>query len=772
MNKNLLLFALILFNIPSFAQTLSGFVREQKSGESLRDVNVSINKTRIGTSSNQYGFYSIRLKGNLEYEIVFSRVGYKPFSQKITLLNNQILHIDLEPSSTLLEEVAVSSERPTKESEKVEMSRISIPMQQFKEVPVILGEKDIIKTLQLLPGVQKGNEGTTGLYVRGGSPDQNLIILDDAVVYNANHLFGFFSTFNNDALKSVELIKGGFPARFGGRISSVLEMQIKEGSKEKFHGEGSLGIISSKLTVEGPIKYKLPISYLISARRTYADLIMPSSGDFPSIFFYDLNAKINLELNVKNRLYFSTYLGRDLSANSDKRSKSEDGFGWGNTTATLRWNRLISEKIFVNTSLVFSQYKFKVYNQRTLPEGDFLLEYSSKIRDFTFKTDFDAFVSPNFSMKFGGILTQHLFAPNAYVLKNPAKDTSGVRATEINALEGAIYIENTWKISNKLNTNFGVRVSGFSVGERTYINPELRFTATFLPAENWAIKTSYSQMNQYIHLLSNSGLGLPTDLWVPSTEKIAPQKSQQIAFGIVKDFTKSNISLTIEGYYKEMENILGYKQGANFLVLDFGANPNRINSVDWQENVTSGKGKAYGTEVFLQKKYGRIQGWMGYTLSWIKHQFPALNNGQEFYPKYDRRHDFSLVGIYKLRPRTTLSVTWVYGTGNNITIPIGSHFASKQSFSDVFGNGGVRVAELGEQNNFRAAPYHRLDVGFRFFKKKKKYERTWEISAYNLYNRINPFYYESRNQYKSSDYQLYRQGLFPIVPSISYHFKF
>lgn len=404
MNKTLLLLTIILLNTPSFAQTLSGFIREQKSGESLRDVSVSVNNTRIGTTSNQYGFYSIRLEGNREQEIVFSRVGYKSFTQKIILQKNQTLNIDLEPSTTLLEEVSVLSEKQAKESEKIEMSKISIPMQQFKEVPVILGEKDVIKTLQLLPGVQKGNEGTTGLYVRGGSPDQNLMILDDAVVYNANHLFGFFSTFNNDALKSVELTKGGFPARFGGRVSSVLEMQMKEGSRDKFHGEGSIGFISSKLTIEGPIKFKKPVSYLISARRTYADLFLPSS-DFPSLYFYDLNAKINTELSSKDRLYLSTYLGRDVSAITDKKDKSEDGFGWGNTTATLRWNRLISEKLFVNTSLIFSQYKFRVYNQKPTPQGDYLLEYSSKIRDFTFKTDFDAFLSPNFSMKFGGIIT-------------------------------------------------------------------------------------------------------------------------------------------------------------------------------------------------------------------------------------------------------------------------------------------------------------------------------------------------------------------------------
>lgn len=771
MKKILLLLTIILLNTPSFSQILSGFIREQKSGESLRDVSVSINNTRIGTTSNPYGFYSIKLEGNREQEILFSRVGYKSFTKKITLQKSQTLNIDLEPATILLEEVSVLPEKQAKESEKIEMSKISIPMQQFKEVPVILGEKDVIKTLQLLPGVQKGNEGTTGLYVRGGSPDQNLMILDDAVVYNANHLFGFFSTFNNDALKSVELTKGGFPARFGGRVSSVLEMQMKEGSRDKFHGEGSVGFISSKLTIEGPIKFKRPVSYLISARRTYADLILPSS-DFPSLYFYDLNAKINTELSSKDRIYFSTYLGRDVSVITNKNDKSEDGFGWGNTTATLRWNRLISEKLFVNTSLIFSQYKFRVYNQKPTPQGDYLLEYSSKIRDFTFKTDFDAFLNPNFSMKFGGIITQHLFAPNAYVLKNPEKDTSGVRATEINAVEGAIYVENSWKISPKFNTNFGLRESIFIVGERTYANLEPRFTASFLPSENWAIKASYTQMNQYIHLLSNSGLGLPTDLWVPSTEKIAPQKAQQVALGIVRDLPKSNMSLSVEGYYKEMDNILGYKQGANFLVLDFGANPNRVNSVDWQENVTSGKGKAYGMEVFLQKKYGRLSGWMGYTLSWIKHQFPELNNGQEFYPKYDRRHDFSLVGIYKLRPRTTLSVTWVYGTGNNITIPIGTHYASNHSFYDVYGNAGTKVEQLGEQNNYRAALYHRLDIGFRFFKKKKRFERTWEVSAYNLYNRVNPFYYESRAVSGSSDYQLYRQGLFPIVPSVSYHFKF
>lgn len=582
------------------SQTLSGFVKEHNSGETLRDVSIKINGTSKGTVSNTYGFYALILPLNTACEVTFSRVGYQSFTQQITLFGNKVIDIELFPSVTNLDEVKVLAQKQPKESEKNEMSKIRVSMAQVKEVPVFLGEKDVIKTLQLLPGVQKGNEGSTGLYVRGGSPDQTLIILDDAVVYNANHLFGFFSTFNNDALKSVELTKGGFPARYGGRIAAVLDMQMQEGSKDKLHGEGSIGLISSKLKLEGPIKIKKPMSYLISVRRTYADLILPKS-DMPDIFFYDINAKTNITFRPKDRLYFSTYLGRDVNVIKEDISKTEDGFAWGNTTATLRWNHIFAPKIFANTSLIYSQYKFRMYNEQTTTQGDYLLEYSSKIRDYTFKTDFDAFLKPNVSVKFGAVFTQHLFSPNAYVIKDPAKDTSGVKENETNASELGIYAEASWKINPKWSINMGLRESIFILKNKTYSNIEPRVILNFQPIENWAIKGSYSQMNQYIHLLSNSGLGLPTDLWVPATEKFAPPKSSQVALGIVKDFVKQNVSLSLEGYYKKMNNILGYKQGASFLMLDFGSSPSAVSTVDWQENAISGKGIAHGMELFYRK---------------------------------------------------------------------------------------------------------------------------------------------------------------------------
>lgn len=780
--KNLSLL-LLLFIIPlvGFAQktTLSGYVREQGSKESLVNVSVMIPTLKVGTQTNNYGFFSITIPQMTEVEVAFSSSGYQARKMTLKAIENQRIEVEMMVKSTDLKEVVVSSERQERVSENEQMSVVSLSVNQIKDIPAILGEKDVMKALQLMPGVQKGREGTSGLYVRGGGPDQNLLILDDAVVYNANHLFGFFSTFNGDALKSVEMTKGGFPARFGGRLSSVLEMQMKEGNKEKFHGEAGIGLLSSRLTLEGPLKKGIS-SYLFSARRSYADFVMkPLVKNSPSLYFYDLNMKVNYDLGQKNRVYLSGYFGRDVfdftSQNSDKTRTSTSGFNWGNATTTLRWNHLFNEKLFNNTSLIFTNYNFQVYNEESSDKGDYSLKYSSGIRDFTFKTDFDYLPNTQHSIRTGIMATAHRFTPSAVVLVDTRLDTTGTKKTYTDALETAIYAEDVWRANDKLSMNVGLRLSNFNVNGKSYFNLEPRFSGAYRISNDLAVKASYSRMNQYIHLLSNSGLGLPTDLWVPSTDRIAPQTSEQIAIGIAKDFTERNLSLTLEGYYKNMNNIIGYKEGASFVLLDLGPNAQRTSEIDWQDNVTTGKGKAYGMEVMLQRKVGRLTGWVGYTLSWIRHQFDEINGGKEFAPKFDRRHDLSIITTYKLKPKITLSATFVYGTGNNLTIPIAT--SQGAGFSNGLNQFGTKVQYFGEYNSFQAAAYHRLDLGIKFHKQKKRGERTWEIGIYNAYNRINPFYYQSQQGYdfatqQNTDSKLYRKGLFPIVPSVTYNFKF
>ncbi|SEJ50849.1 Outer membrane receptor proteins, mostly Fe transport [Dyadobacter koreensis] len=792
---------LLLFSFIVRAQeriTISGFVREQGSQEQLPGVNVYIPDTPYGAVTNTYGFYSLTLPAMDSALVVYSFVGYETVQQQIRLNKNTELSI-LLATVNQLDEVTVTSRRQEDYvSRSAQMSQVEIPISQIKKIPAFFGEKDVLKVLQLMPGVQKGTEGQTGLYVRGGGPDQNLIILDDAVVYNANHLFGFFSIFNSDALKSVELTKGGFPARYGGRLSSVLEMNMKEGNKEALHGEGGIGIISSRLTLEGPIS-KGKSSFLVSARRTYIDilaapLIARDQRDAveqvkPGYYFYDINAKINYDLGSKDKVYLSGYFGHDnFYANETSPTReSRAGLDWGNKTATLRWNHLLNQKLFVNTSFIYSNFDFGVsnYNKDINTDAtirdEFSLNYTSQIRDWGIKTDLDYYPSPKHAVKFGAQATFHRFVPSALALQGSLIDESIERSvTPINTLEGGIYIEDTWQPFDALKMNAGFRLSTFQTESKTYFRPEPRFSAALRLAEDFSFKASYAQMNQYVHLLSNTGLGLPTDLWVPTTDKVAPQQSKQVAIGLAKDLEKPALTLTLEGYYKKMGNILNYKEGASFLSIS-GENANELS---WEDNVTAGKGWSYGTEFLVHKKTGRFSGWVGYTLSWTKWQFPELNFGRTFYPRYDRRHDLSVVGIYELTKRITVSATWVYGTGNALTLPRASFTGVTDNFFTRFSSTGTRTAtswsgnqvtEYGDKNSFRAEPFHRLDLAVQLHKKKKRYERTWEIGLYNAYNRRNPFFYdisEEKLANGNTKTTLKRYSLFPVLPSVSYNFKF
>lgn len=794
---------LLLLPFIGFTQkkiTISGFVKEQGSQEQLPGVNVFVSDTPYGAVTNTYGFYSLTIPSGDSAILAFSFVGYSKIEKSIALDKDIQLNILLS-TVTQLEEVVVSARRQEDYvSRTAQMSQIEIPIQQIKKIPAFFGEKDVLKVLQLMPGVQKGTEGQTGLYVRGGGPDQNLIILDDAVVYNANHLFGFFSIFNSDALKSVELTKGGFPARYGGRLSSVLEMNLKEGSKEKLHGEGGIGLISSRLTLEGPIS-KGKSSFLISGRRTYIDALAApliarqQRGDDsqvkPGYYFYDLNAKINFDLGKTDKIYASGYFGRDKFSVSEMSSTTNTraGLDWGNATATLRWNHLLSQKLFLNTSLIYSNFNFGVssYSKDMNSEGsisdEFSLQYDSRIRDLGIKSDFDFYPSPKHAVKFGLLATFHKFVPSALAIQGSFIDIPIERSVQpVRTLESGLYIEDTWQALDALKMNAGFRVSSFQTETKNYIRPEPRFSAALRLARDFSFKTSYAHMNQYVHLLSNTGLGLPTDLWVPTTDRVAPQQSKQVAIGLAKDIENPALTFTLEGYYKRMNNILNYKEGASFLSIS-GENANELS---WEDNVTAGDGWSYGAEFLVHKKSGKFSGWIGYTLSWTKWQFPELNFGKVFYPRYDRRHDLSVVGIYELNKKITLSATWIYGTGNALTLPLASYTGISDNFYTRSNQGvasstlwrGRQVNEYGEKNSFRAEPYHRMDVAIQFHKKKKRHERIWEFGLYNAYNRRNPFFYDIAEETSTSGSvtttktTLKRYSLFPVLPSFSYNFKF
>ncbi|PCJ65256.1 MAG: TonB-dependent receptor [Bacteroidetes bacterium] len=789
--KNIFVFAFLMFiSQMGHAQesyTLSGYVKESGSKELLIGVTIYTADKTAGTVSNNFGYYAIQLPAG-KHTMIYNFVGYTQVIKEVTITKDVVMDVLLKSAQTDIGEVVVKGSKTHKKvSEEVRMSTIEIPIKTIKEIPALLGEKDVLKVLQLMPGVQSGSEGQSGLYVRGGGPDQNLIILDGATVYNAQHLFGFFSLFNGDALRSVELVKGGFPARYGGRLSSVIDMNMKDGNKEKYTGELGIGIISSKGLIEGPFA-KGKGSFIVSGRRTYIDILAQpiilavNNGNTAGYYFYDLNAKANYEIDAKNRVYLSGYFGRDKfylnvkESFNDNSYKSKINFGWGNATGTARWNHIVNPKLFSNTSLIYSFYELAIKaDEEENGQELFSVRYGSGIRDFSLKQDFDWYANNDHKVKFGGVVTHHTFTPDALVIKDNLFGESLNRKTEYKSIETGFYIEDEWKISKRLKSLYGVRLSTFSSNDKVYVNPEPRLALAYNLKSDLAVKASYATMNQYIHLLSTSGVGLPTDLWVPATEKVKPQNSQQVAAGIAKDFEKQNFSLTIEGYYKTMNNIIGYKEGASFLALQESSDG--AQSISWEENITSGKGTSYGAEILVQRKQGRLTGWVGYTLAWTKHKFPELNNGKEFYARYDRRHDVSVVATYKLKKNMTLSATWVYGTGNAITLPLSTYQIStlgSRAFKEQFGYYQPGT-EYTDRNDFRMRAYHRADIGLQVTKEKKRGLRTWEFSAYNLYNRKNPFYYTigPEERFNSQSKQVLKQiSLFPILPSISWNYKF
>lgn len=766
--------------------TLSGYVTENGSGENLLGVSIYVPELKLGTVSNDYGFFSLTLPEG-KHQVYISYIGYATQIKEINLSEDLNLDFAITSEAESLEEVVVTADEKVKESKVTQMSTVRLNPLDIQDVPAFLGEKDVLKTLQLLPGIQGGSEGSSGFFVRGGTPDQNLIILDDAVVYNSNHLFGFFSVFNGDAIKSVEAFKGGFPARFGGRLSSVIKIDMKDGNKEKLSGKINIGLISSSLLLEGPIN-KGKTSFILSGRRTYIDVLaqpfLNEEEGKGGYYFADLNFKIHHIFSPKDKLYWSNYYGRDkfYSNFKDEFTDEKVRLGWGNITSTLRWNHQFNNKLFSNTSLIFSNYEFKITDEYTDTfenrTEDYSFSTSSGINDYTLKTDFDYFPNSQHSIRFGALATRHNFTPQRVLIQD---DFSGNVDTkqELNSFEGAVYAEDDWKLTDKLRISPGLRLSYFKFGDKNYLNPETRLAMSYNLKPDLALKASYSRMNQYIHLLSSSGIGLPTDLWVSSTDQVKPQTSEQFAIGVAKDFFDKDYSLTFEGYYKKMDDVIAYKEGASFLAFD---DIESGKDLTWEDNITSGQGWAYGGELLFRKQTGKLTGWLGYTLSWSERQFDELNLGKKFFDRYDRRHDISVVGIYKPHERITLSGTWVLSTGNNYTLPNLQRLDTPNGFPirspNNFFDGETEFATA--RNNFRGETSHRLDLGIQFHKKLKKgRERTWGFSLYNAYARQNPFIYtledskfDGNDPNATVETKLVRTSVLMLIPSFNYTFKF
>lgn len=758
---------LLLCSLFSYAQkyTISGYVLEEGSGEKLIGVNIIDINNNQGTTSNVYGFYSLTLPADT-YQIMFSYVGFEPVLKKIVLNSDLVINQEMS-GSVSLKEFKVEASKTEEVQDRTQMSTIDVPLRELDKLPVLLGEKDIMKTIQLLPGVQSGGEGNSGIYVRGGGPDQNLILLDGVPVYNASHLFGFFSIFTPEAINKVNLIKGGFPARYGGRLSSVLDIRMKDGDMQKVHGNLSVGLISSKLMVEGPI-IKDKSSFIVSGRRTYIDLLskpFQSSNQKFGYHFHDLTGKANYKFSDKDRVYLSAYYGQDKASTNINESdnKSEGGFDWGNIISAFRWNRIWNNKLFSNTTLSYTRYRFNIEQEeeRTGTErSSFAQKYHSKIYDFAGKIEFDYLPSPNHYIRFGVGNTHHTFEPgvNSFKVSGTVPIDTTYGSAKVHANEMFAYVEDDMKLNERIRINPGVHFAAFNVSGKWYNSIQPRLGINYLLSEKASIKASVTNMSQYLHLLTNSTIGLPTDLWVPVTKKVKPQTSWQYALGTAVTL-KKGIELSVEGYYKTMDGLVEYEEGASFF----------SGSSTWENKIEFGKGTSYGIETFLQKKSGKTTGWIGYTLSWSNRQFDNLNAGKEFPYRYDRRHDISVALTHEFNDKIDAGLVWVYGTGRSVTLPTSRYLGFSFPEQGVnLGSGGPVIEHAPDRNGFREPAYHRLDLAVNFKKQKKHGERVWTLGVYNAYSRANPFFLYTSTS--SSEYKLKQVSLFPIIPSITYSY--
>jgi hypothetical protein len=750
--------------------TISGTIRDKNSGEGLIGASVLVLELpRTGALSNAYGFYSISVPDG-SYTLIVSFTGYDPDTLHVSLTKNLNLPLSLVPTGAELQDVVVTARRKDQNVVQPLMGVQKLSMNEIKNIPVLFGEKDILKTIQLLPGIKAAGDGNSGFYVRGGAADQNLILLDEATVYNASHLLGFFSTFNSDAIKDVTVYKGGMPSEYGGRLASVVDVKMNDGNNQHFGGSGGIGLISSRINLEGPI-VKDEGSYTVSARRTYADLFLKLSHDSTvnrnKLYFYDLNAKANYKFNDNNRVYLSGYFGRDVLSFADVF-----GIQWGNSTATARWNHIFNRRLFSNTSLIYSNYNYVI----NINQNNDNLNLVSIIRDLSLKEDLQYYIDPNNTLKFGFDIIHHTFSPG--VLN--ASENSSFNSLDLPKkydLESAAYLSHEWSPGEKWHLNYGIRVSIFSVlgpGNfytydkngypvdtvtyssskvvKNYVNPEPRISLSYLLNATSSIKASYTRNVQNVHLLSNSTTSNPTDLWIPSSNNVKPEIADQESIGYYRNFKDNQYEFSTEIYYKTMQNQIDYKNGA-LLVAN--------------ENVESqllfGQGRAYGWEVYFKKRAGRFTGWVSYTLAKTELKINGINNDNWYPARQDITNDVSLVGIYQLNRKWTFSATWIYYTGNAVTFPNGKYTVDG------------RVAfYYTQRNGYRMPPYHRMDISATLQgKKKKKFESSWTFSIYNVYDHANAYsivFQTDPNDPNKT--QAVQYSLFKIVPSVTYNFKF
>jgi len=757
------LFSLISTVSAQSTVVVSGSVRDKQTGESLIKAVVRIQEfPNAGIISNEYGFYSLTLpKGN--YSVVVSQVGYETLVQKIKLDSSQTINFSLQ-TKNVLKEVVVESSRKNDNLTKAQMGTETINMAAISKVPVIFGEKDLLKTIQLLPGVKSAGEGNSGFFVRGGGADQNLILLDEAPVYNATHLLGFFSTFNSDAIKDATIIKGNSASQYGGRLSSVLDVKMKEGNNQDYVVNGGIGLISSKVSVEGPLQ-KNKSSFILSGRRTYADMFLKATEKFKDniLYFYDLNAKANYQIDAKNKIYVSGYFGRD-----ELGLGQEFGIDWGNKTGTIRWNRIISNKLFLNTSLIYSDYNYNV----KLKNGETNFNINSNIKDVNLKQDYTFYANGTNTLRFGFNTILHTITPSTFsgtVINSVSKEGR-------NGLENALYLTNNYRASNQLTIDYGVRLSMYTLmgGDvyniyengvinssiklnkssfgKTYVNPEPRITTNYRISDETSIKAGYARNVQHLHLLSNSVASSPSDQWIGNSYNIKPEIADQISVGYVTKVFKSNFEFTTEAYYKYLQNQIDYKDGAE------------INTVSDVESVLLyGIGRAYGLEFLLKKKEGRLTGWIGYTLSKTERKIEGINEGRWYNARQDRTHDISVVGIYDLNSKWSISGVFVYNTGDAVTYPTGKYTIQGQT-----------LYQYAARNANRMPAYHRLDFSATYEKNKtKRMHGSWNFSLYNVYGRENAFRISFKDDPNDpTRTQIIRTALFKWVPSVTYQFKF
>lgn len=764
--KPLFTLLLLIISLSAYSQqkfTISGTVRDKGNGEELFGAVLVVKELPgVGAATNEYGYYSLSLPQGT-YTFICKYIGHTDSVEVIVLDKNVVKNWSLGNNVTL-KEVEITSTKDDENLTKTTMGQIKLDVKEIAKIPVLFGEKDILKTIQLLPGVKSAGEGNSGFYVRGGSADQNLIILDEAPVYNASHLLGFFSTFNSDAIKDVTLIKGSSPAQYGGRLASVLDVRMKEGNDKQYNVAGGIGLISSRLSVEGPIQ-KDKSSFLITGRRTYADVFLKATKDFKdnTLYFYDLNAKANYRINDKNRIFLSGYFGRDVLGLGDLF-----GINWGNKTATLRWNSIIKPKLFSNTSVIYSDYDYRIQ----LSAGGTGFNITSRIQDWNIKQEFQYYPNARNSWRFGVNAIYHTLTPNRFEGTNVVAPTKQSRY----GLENALYANNTFTVTEKFTLDYGLRLSSYSIlggdtyniyenGEltdsvvlgknsfgKTYVRLEPRLAMNYRLGKQSSLKASYARNTQNLHLLNNSTSTSPTDQWVGNSYNIKPEISDQVALGYFRNFNEDKYEFSVESYYKWMQNQVDYKNGAD------------INSApDVESELLFGRGRAYGIELFLKKKQGKFTGWVSYTLSRTERQIDGISNGNWYAAKQDRTHDLSIVGILQVSPKWSLSALFVLYTGNAVTFPAGKYTIENQT-----------VFYYTERNGYRMPMYHRLDFSATYESQRTgRFQSSWNISLYNVYGRKNAYTIGFEDDPDDpSRTRAVKTSLFRWVPSVTYNFKF